>query len=66
MPRPGEAVSKNRLAGYLDAHDDGQDCNLIVVRTGSSRKKLDLDGKLKPIETLRNRGYRFTLCETKS
>jgi len=58
-----EAVSKARLADYLYPHDDDRDSNVIEVLIGRLRKKLDPDGSLKPIETLRNRGYRFTLCD---
>ena len=58
-----EAVSKSRLADYLYPHDDDRDSNVIEVLICRLRKKLDPDGTLKPIETLRNRGYRFTLCD---
>lgn len=58
-----EAVSKTRLSDYLYPHDDDRDSNVIEVLIGRLRKKLDPDGKLLPIETLRNRGYRFTLCD---
>ncbi len=63
MRHSSEAVSKSRLADYLYPHDDDRDSNVIEVLIGRLRKKLDPDGTLKPIETLRNRGYRFTLCE---
>jgi len=58
-----EAVSKAKLADYLYPHDDDRDSNVIEVIIGRLRKKLDPDGSLQPIETLRNRGYRFTLCD---
>lgn len=63
MRHSTEAVSKTRLADYLYPHDDDRDSNVIEVLIGRLRKKLDPDGKLSPIETLRNRGYRFTLCD---
>lgn len=63
MRHSSEAVSKSRLADYLYPHDDDRDSNVIEVLIGRLRKKLDPDGSLKPIETLRNRGYRFTLCD---
>ena len=63
MRNSSEAVSKSRLADYLYPHDDDRDSNVIEVLMGRLRKKLDPDGSLKPIETLRNRGYRFTLCD---
>jgi len=58
-----EAVSKTRLSDYLYPHEDDRDSNVIEVLIGRLRKKLDPDGSLQPIETLRNRGYRFTLCD---
>ncbi len=65
MRHSTEAVSKSRLADYLYPHDDDRDSNVIEVLIGRLRKKLDPDSSLKPIETLRNRGYRFTLCDNK-
>ena len=65
MRHSSEAVSKTRLADYLYPHDDDRDSNVIEVLIGRLRKKLDPDGTLVPIETLRNRGYRFTLCDDK-
>ena len=64
MRHSSEAVSKGRLSDYLYPHDDDRDSNVIEVLIGRLRKKLDPDGSLKPIETLRNRGYRFTLCDS--
>jgi two-component system response regulator PhoP len=61
-----EAVSKAKLADYLYPHDDDRDSNVIEVIIGRLRRKLDPDGSLQPIETLRNRGYRFTLCDADS
>lgn len=66
MRHSSEAVSKSRLADYLYPHDDDCDSNVIEVLIGRLRKKLDPDGSLKPIETLRNRGYRFTLCDSET
>jgi len=63
MRHANEVVSKTRLADYLYPHDDDRDSNVIEVLIGRLRKKLDPDSKLNPIETLRNRGYRFTLCD---
>ena len=63
MRNHSKAVSKSLLADYLYPHDDDRDSNVIEVLIGRLRKKLDPDGSIKPIETLRNRGYRFTLCD---
>jgi len=57
----GEIISKSALADYLYPHDDDRDSNVIEVMIGRLRKKLDPDAKLQPIETMRGRGYRFTL-----
>jgi len=63
MRHANEAVSKTRLADYLYPHDNDRDSNVIEVLIGRLRKKLDPGGSLQPIETLRNRGYRFTLYD---
>lgn len=54
-------VSKDILNDYLYPHDEERDSNVIEVIIGRVRKKLDPDNTLKPIATLRGRGYRFTL-----
>ncbi|MDX1334750.1 MAG: response regulator transcription factor [Gammaproteobacteria bacterium] len=59
--RSGQAISKSELADYLYPHDDDRESNVIEVLIGRLRKKLDPDQSLLPIETLRGRGYRFTL-----
>jgi len=65
MRHQGEVLSKNSLTDYLYPHDDDRDSNVLEVMIGRLRRKLDPDGKLNPIETLRGRGYRFTPdCQT--
>lgn len=54
-------LSKDELAAHLYPHDEERDSNVIEVLIGRLRRKLDSNGKLQPIETLRGRGYRFTL-----
>ncbi len=61
MLRPGEVVSKTVLTEHIYAQDFDRDSNTIEVFIGRLRKKLDPDNQLKPIETLRGRGYRFAL-----
>lgn len=61
MLHTGEVVSKTDLTEHLYAEDDDRDSNVIEVFVGRLRKKLDPDNGLRPIETLRGRGYRFTL-----
>ena len=38
-----------------------RDSNVLEVLVGRLRRKLDPNNDLQPIETLRGRGYRFTL-----
>ncbi|MBS0300203.1 MAG: response regulator transcription factor [Proteobacteria bacterium] len=57
----GEVLSKHTLADYLYPHDEDRDSNVLEVMVGRLRRKLDPDGTLNPIETMRGRGYRFTL-----
>ena len=54
-------VSKQELSDYLYPHDEDRDSNVLEVLIGRLRRKLDPEGTLAPIETLRGRGYRFTL-----
>jgi two-component system response regulator PhoP len=54
-------LSKDELAAHLYPHDEERDSNVIEVLIGRLRRKLDPEGKLQPLETLRGRGYRFTL-----
>jgi two-component system, OmpR family, response regulator PhoP len=57
----GRVLSKRELADHLYPHDEDRDSNVLEVLLGRLRRKLDPDGRLAPIETLRGRGYRFTL-----
>lgn len=57
----GAVVSKSELADYLYPHEEDRDSNVLEVLVGRLRRKLDPQGVLNPIETLRGRGYRFTL-----
>ncbi|HEX7116744.1 MAG TPA: response regulator transcription factor [Steroidobacter sp.] len=59
--RAGEVISKSELTERLYAQDFDRDSNTIEVFIGRLRRKLDPDDTLKPIETLRGRGYRFAL-----
>ena len=54
-------VSKQELSDYLYPHDEDRDSNVLEVLIGRLRRKLDPEGTLGPIETLRGRGYRLTL-----
>lgn len=59
----GKVIPKSELADYLYPHDQERDSNVLEVLVGRLRRKLDPDNNLLPIETLRGRGYRFTLTE---
>ncbi|MFO7286227.1 MAG: response regulator transcription factor [Gammaproteobacteria bacterium] len=61
MLHAGEVVSKAQITDALYDQDFERDSNVIEVFIGRLRRKLDPDGTLKPIETLRGRGYRLTL-----
>jgi two-component system response regulator PhoP len=57
-------LSKDELAAHLYPHDEERDSNVIEVLIGRLRRKLDPDGRLQPLETVRGRGYRFRLGES--
>ncbi len=59
--RSGQVVSKSELTEHLYDQDFDRDSNVIEVFIARLRKKLDPDGSLKPIATVRGRGYRFDL-----
>lgn len=61
MMRAGEVISKSELTDRLYDQDFERDSNVIEVFIGRLRKKMDPDNSIKPIETLRGRGYRFAL-----
>ena len=54
-------MSKSRRTESLYEADADRDSNVIEVFIRRLRIKLDPNDTLKPIETLRGRGYRFTL-----
>jgi len=57
--RKGEVVSKSVLTEHIYDEDFDRDSNVIEVFVGRLRKKIDPQGQVKPIETLRGRGYRI-------
>ncbi len=58
---PDEVVTKTALSEHIYEEDADRDSNVIEVFVGRLRRKLDPDGTLNPIETLRGRGYRLAL-----
>lgn len=61
MMNPNKVISKTELTEHIYDQDFDLDSNVIEVFVLRLRKKLDPEGDVKPIETLRGRGYRFTL-----
>jgi len=61
MLRAGDVISKTELTERLYDQDFERDSNVIEVLVGRLRRKLDPQDRLRPIETLRGRGYRFAL-----
>ncbi len=59
MLNPNKVISKTELTEHIYDQDFDLDSNVIEVFIGRLRKKLDPSGDLKPIETLRGRGYRI-------
>jgi len=61
MVNAGKVISKTELTEHLYEQDYERDSNVIEVFVGRLRRKLDPDNTLKPIETIRGRGYRLAL-----
>jgi len=61
MMNAGKVISKIDLTDHIYDQDFDRDSNVIEVFVGRLRRKLDPDNSLQPIETLRGRGYRFSL-----
>jgi two-component system, OmpR family, response regulator PhoP len=64
MLRAGEVISKTELTERLYDEESERDSNVIEVLVGRLRRKLDPEDALRPIETLRGRGYRFALARS--
>lgn len=66
MLHAGDVIAKEAIAEHLYQEDLSRDSNVIEVLVGRLRRKLDPDDHHRPIETVRGRGYRFTLGERQS
>ncbi len=66
MLHAGDVISKTELTESMYDEESDRDSNVIEVFIRRLRIKLDPDGTLTPIETLRGRGYRFTLARNNS
>lgn len=63
MLNAGKVISKMELTDHLYEEDTDRDSNVIEVFIRRLRKKLDPDGTMMPIETLRGRGYRYIVVD---
>lgn len=61
MLHAGKVLSKSELTDHIYEQDHDRDSNVIEVFIKRLRSKLDPGKTLNVIETLRGRGYRFTL-----
>lgn len=59
LTHPHQVISKTILTEHIYDQDYDRDSNVIEVFVRRLRQKLDPDGTLAPIETLRGRGYRI-------
>ncbi|NVJ62540.1 MAG: response regulator transcription factor [Gammaproteobacteria bacterium] len=59
MMNPDKVISKTELTEHIYEQDHDKDSNVLEVFVRRLRKKLDPEGTLNPIETLRGRGYRI-------
>ena len=59
LMHPDAVVTKTVLSEHIYEEDADRDSNVIEVFVGRLRKKIDPQGDMNPIETLRGRGYRL-------
>jgi len=60
LMHPDEVVTKTALSEHIYEEDADRDSNVIEVFVGRLRRKIDPQGQMNPIETLRGRGYRLS------
>ena len=58
-----KVISKSELTEHIYDQDFDRDSNVIEVFVGRLRRKLDPENRIKPISTLRGRGYKYNLVE---
>ena len=61
LSHAGKVISKTELTEHLYTEDEERDSNVIEVFIKRLRSKLDPEGVLNPITTLRGQGYRWDL-----
>jgi DNA-binding response OmpR family regulator len=59
MRHPGQVLSKQQILSAVWGYDFDPGTNVVEVYVGYLRRKLAVDGKSTPIETLRSVGYRL-------
>ncbi len=59
LMHPDEVVTKTVLSEHIYEEEVDHDSNVIEVFVGRLRRKIDPQGIINPIETLRGRGYRL-------
>lgn len=59
MRHPGQALSRQQVLDYVWSYDRQVQPSLVDVYISYLRKKLDLPGRIDPIETVRGIGYRL-------
>jgi two-component system response regulator PhoP len=60
LMHPDQVVTKTALSEHIYEEDADRDSNVIEVFVGRLRRKIDPQGQMNPIETLRGRGYRLS------
>ena len=61
MLHAGKVLSKTELSERMYEEEVQRDSNVLEVFMMRLRRKLDPQDQLKPIETVRGRGYRFAI-----
>lgn len=61
ITHPNKILSKTKIMDYLYNDYEDRDSNGIEVLIARLRQKFDPENTIKPIETLRGRGYRFAV-----
>jgi two-component system response regulator PhoP len=64
LTHAGKVISKTELTEHLYTEDEERDSNVIEVFIRRLRSKLDPQGSLNPITTMRGAGYRWDLSRS--
>ncbi|BFM11937.1 response regulator transcription factor [Simiduia litorea] len=62
MLHNGKVISKSQLTEHIYEQDFDRDSNVIEVLVARLRKKMDAEGKLQPLRTVRGQGYQFSIA----